>query len=121
LGDLKNHFGVIEKRNSFWKPDNNGKADRIARSIHKLFKEGKISRTEKLVRVESYPVSPYSTVKKETTCNVYFYAPTDHAGKYRWFELGSQEIYERFVTVDMLNDDKKLTKKGDGPALPQRV
>lgn len=111
LADLKNHFVVLEKRDSFRRNNHNGKADGIARSVHRLFKEGKIARTEKLIRVENYQVSPYSTVKKETTTNVYFYAPIDHAGKYRWFKLGSQEIYEGFVSADMLNGDKKLTKK----------
>lgn len=111
LADLKNHFAILEKRDSLRRANGDGKANRIVRSLLRLFKEGKIARTEKLIRVENYQVSPYSTVKKETTSNVYFYAPTDHAGKYRWFELGSQEIYEKFVTADMQNGDKKPTKR----------
>ncbi|NOZ76694.1 MAG: hypothetical protein GXO65_03265, partial [Euryarchaeota archaeon] len=111
IADLKNRLKVLEKRDSFQITKNNGRIDRIARSITRLFKEGRISRTESLIRVENYPVSPYSAVKKETTTNVYFYAPAEYAGRYAFFEHGSQEIHEKFVTFDMDNGGKRLTKK----------
>lgn len=111
LADIKNHFEVLEKRDSVRRNDGNGKSNRITRAINRLFKQGKLSRSENLVRIENYPVSPYSTVKKETTTNVYFYGPPDYAGKHAYFEVDSQEVHEKFVTVDMLGASKKMTKK----------
>ena len=102
---------MLEKRNAIRRTYGNGTADKIAKSLQRLFKDGGISRTERRVRVEHYPVSPYSTVKDETTANVYFYGPQVYAGKYAYFKVGSQEVHERFVTVSMLNGEKKLGKK----------
>ena len=73
IGDLKQAFNVLEKRDAS-RSNNWRKADMIERALRELFKKGKLSRSEKQVKLENYPASPYASVRCKTV-NVYFYAP----------------------------------------------
>lgn len=111
LADLKASFNVLEKRESA-RRKTKGKAENIRMSVLRLFKEGKISKSESLVRVEDYPASPYSTVRKTITTNVYLYAPIEYAGKFANFKLNGHYITPKFVSYEMVKDCKdERTKK----------
>jgi hypothetical protein len=85
IGDLKEAFNVIEKRDVVrshgWR-----KTDKIEYALRELFRKGRLSRSEKQVKLENYPASPYASVKSKTV-NVYFYAPADCTGKTLSFQV----------------------------------
>lgn len=111
IADLKKAFRVLEKRDSKRNRNGDGPIIRIKRSLHRLFHEGKISRTENLIRVENYPASPYSSDRKSVTTNVYFYAPIHYSGNFARFYIDEAEFSEKFISHDMLNGEKEITKK----------
>ncbi|WP_456330657.1 hypothetical protein [Archaeoglobus sp.] len=95
IGDLKEAFNVTEKRDVVksrgWR-----KTDKIEYALRELFKKGKLSRSEKQVKLENYPASPYASVKSKTV-NVYFYAPTECAGKTLSFQVYGNAVSVRFI------------------------
>lgn len=112
IADIKKSYNVLKKNQSTRIKKGTSPADRISRALNRLFKEGEISRSESLVRVENYPASPYSSQRKWVTTNVYFYAPSDAAGKHALFQIDGQEFKVSFVSYDMVKDQKKpKTKK----------
>ena len=104
IGDLKKAFNVVEKRDVVkfrgWR-----KTDQIEHALRRLFKKGKLSRSEKQVRLENYPSSPYASVKSRTV-NVYFYAPAELAGKTISFHANGKEISARFISHAERKKDK---------------
>jgi hypothetical protein len=96
IGDLKEAFNVVEKRDAVksrgWR-----KTDQIEHALRELFRKGKLSRSEKQVKLENYPASPYASVKSRTV-NVYFYAPADCAGKTLSFQMNGNAISVRFIS-----------------------
>jgi hypothetical protein len=110
LADLRSAFNVLEKREAL-RNKRDGKANRIAKALKRLFDERKISRTEGLVRVEHYPASPYASGPKSVTTNVYFYAPIEWAGKHATFSLNGAKIMQRFVSCEMVDRRRVMTKK----------
>lgn len=64
LGDFKQAFNVLEKRDSA-RSNNWRKADKIEYALRELFRKGKLSRSEKQVKLENYPASPYASVDKK--------------------------------------------------------
>jgi hypothetical protein len=109
IADLKKEFKILEKDSS--RKNTNCGRYRVAKAISSLFKENKISRSESLVRVENYPVSPYSSVKKSATSNVYFFAPVDLAGKELTFAINGKEITQKFVSYDAVKGNSKSKSK----------
>jgi len=95
IGDLKQVFSVLEKRDAS-RSNNWRKADMIERALRELFRKGKLSRSEKQVRLESYPTSPYASVRSKTV-NVYFYAPAECAGKTLSFQVYGNAVSARFI------------------------
>lgn len=95
IGDLKEVFNVTEKRDVVksrgWR-----KTDKIEYALRELFKKGKLSRSERQVRLENYPASPYASVKSKTV-NVYFYAPAECAGKTLSFQVYGNAVSVRFI------------------------
>jgi len=51
----------------------------LERALKELFKKGKISRSEKLIKIENYSISLYARLKISKPVNVYFYAPPEIA------------------------------------------
>ena len=98
IGDFKKAFNVIEKRDSS-RSNNWRKTDKIEYALRALFKKGKLSRSEKQVRLENYPASPYANVKSKTV-NVYFYAPPECAGKTLEFEVNGNIVSARFINYE---------------------
>ena len=103
IGDLKRVFGVLEKRDSA-RSKNWRSTDKIEHALRRLFKKGKLSRSEKQVRLENYPSSPYASVKSRTV-NVYFYAPAELAGKTISFHANGKEISARFISHEERKKD----------------
>jgi hypothetical protein len=96
IGDLKEVFNVVEKRDVVkscsWR-----KTDQIEHALRELFRKGKLSRSEKQVKLENYPTSPYASVKSKTV-NVYFYAPADCVGKTLSFQVNENAVSVRFIS-----------------------
>ncbi|MDI3502725.1 MAG: hypothetical protein PWR13_282 [Archaeoglobi archaeon] len=95
IGDLKRAFNVLEKRDAA-RSNNWRNADKIEYALRELFKKGRLSRSEKQVKLENNPASPYASVKGETA-NVYFYAPADCAGKVLSFKVDGNHVSARFI------------------------
>ncbi len=95
IADLKEAFNVVEKRDVA-RPRGWRKTDKIEYALRELFRKGKLSRSEKQVRLENYPASPYASVKTKTV-NVYFYAPADCAGKTLSFQVYGNAVSVRFI------------------------
>jgi len=95
IADLKEAFNVVEKRDVV-RPRGWRKTDKIKYTLRELFRKGKLSRSEKQVRVENYPASPYASVKSKTV-NVYFYAPADCARKTLSFQVYGNAVSVRFI------------------------
>lgn len=110
IGDIKRDLGVLGKNTSLREKRGNSASYRIARNLHYLFCEGKLSRSEDTARIENYPASPYST-RKSVTTNVHFYAPPEFANQLLRFRLNGQEIEQKFITRDMVNRVPGKSKK----------
>jgi len=95
IGDLKQAFSVLEKRDAS-RSNNWRRADMIERALRELFRKGKLSRSEKQVKLKNYPASPYASVKSKTV-NVYFYAPADCAGRTLSFQVYGNAVSVRFI------------------------
>jgi hypothetical protein len=109
IGDLKKEFRVRTKASS--KKKTSTERDLIARTLLHLFKAGRVCKSEKVVRVENYPLSPYARVKGKRVVNVRFYAPPDYAGKTLSFELNGSSYSLKFVDIKGVDSKPKLTKK----------
>ena len=96
IGDLKEAFGIVEKRDVV-KSGGWRKTDKIEHALRELFKKGKLSRSETQIKLENYPSSPYASIKSRTV-NVYFYAPPELAGKTVSFHANGKEISARFIS-----------------------
>ncbi|WP_148212092.1 hypothetical protein [Ferroglobus placidus] len=98
IGDLKRAFNVLEKRDAA-RSNSWRKTDKIEYALRELFKKGKLSRSEKQVRLENYPASPYASIRSRTV-NVYFYAPADCAGQVLSFEVGGNHVSAKFIRYE---------------------
>ncbi len=102
LADFKEYFGVKEKRDvksgSEWR-----EAEKIEHALRRLFKKGRISRSEELVKIEEYPTSPYASVKSKKNVKAYFYAPIEYAGRIVDFTFNGKEYSVKFVPSLALN------------------
>jgi len=111
LADFKEYFGVREKReskkSSGWRD-----ADKIEHALRRLFKKGKLSRSESMVKIENYPVSPYASVESKNV-RAYLYAPVEYAGKTIEFTLNGKSYSVKFVSYEIVKDkeSEKIRKK----------
>ena len=110
LADFKEYFGIREKRDS--KSINWRESDKIEHALRRLFKKGKISRTESMVKIEDYPVSPYASMDSKNV-RAYLYAPIEYAGRIVEFTLNGKEYSARFVSYEMIKEKEssKVKKK----------
>jgi ATP-dependent DNA ligase len=109
LADLKKELKILTKRESTKRTHT--ESDALARALQRLFKDGGISRSRELVRVERYPVSPYARGMKETTAIVRFFAPIECAGRRLSFELNGVSYELDFVDCRMESRPLTPTKK----------
>jgi hypothetical protein len=109
IGDLKKEFGVRTKASSTKKTST--ERDLIARTLLHLFKAGRVCKSERVVRVGSYPVSPYAKIKGKRVVNVRFYAPPEYAGETICFELNGSSYSLRFIDIRGVDSRPRLTKK----------
>jgi|Deesub1362A_J573_1020465.scaffolds.fasta_scaffold01990_10 hypothetical protein len=121
MGDLKEFFEIKEKRNSSretWR-----KSDRIEQALRKLFRNGRLSRSEERVRIENYRSSPFSG-RKTTTVNVYFYAPSEYAGKTLSFSTSGNRLSLKFIRHEERKKERPKKEmvlevlKGSNTAMP---
>ncbi len=111
LADFKEYFGVREKReskkSSGWRD-----TDKIEHALRRLFKKGKLSRSESMVKIENYPVSPYASVDSKNV-RVYLYASVEYAGRRVEFMLNGKSYSVEFVSYEMIKKKEscKIKKK----------
>jgi ATP-dependent DNA ligase len=110
LGDLKRALGIRSKRDSAKR--SHTESDGLSRQLHRLFVRGRVSKSKETARVEGYPASPYSRVRKEVTTNVKFYAPPEYAGRRISFTLNGTGYSLDFIDYKAYKAlDKEPTKK----------
>lgn len=109
MGDLKKEYRVLTKSSSAKK--SNTERDLLARNLHHLYRAGRLSKSDRVVRVKGYPVSPYSKYKENRVVNVRFYAPPGCAGKTLSFELNGEDCELCFVKHGMMEERPTMTKK----------
>jgi hypothetical protein len=109
IGDLKKKYRVLTKSRSSKK----GMTERelLAWNLRRLYKAGRLSRSDRLARIREYPVSPYARDKKKRVVNVRFYAPPECAGKTLSFEVNGESYEFYFVRYGMLEERPSMTKK----------
>lgn len=102
IGDLKKKYRVITESRSSKK----GMTERelLTLNLRRLYKAGRLRKSDRVARVREYPVSPYTKNKGNRVVNVRFYAPPKCAGRTLSFEL-------YFVRQGMLEERPSLTKK----------
>jgi len=112
MADFKKAFGVVEKREAVrarkWR-----NADRVEYALRKLFEKNMLSRTERQVRIENYPVSPYASVESKTV-NVYFYAPVELAGRTVEFFFNGKETLRDSYAMSKSNSSSYATPRLEG-------
>ena len=109
VGDIKSDLRVLTKRASIRVTHTDG--DAIVRHLLRLFNKGRICKSESLARVEEYPASPYSTVKRKAAANVRFYAPIEYAGKKIEFEINGTSYSLKFTDCNAEKSDEPTKKE----------
>ena len=105
LVDFKEYFGIRKKRDSKsinWRE--------IEHALRRLFKKGKISRTESMIKIEDYPVSPYASMDSKNV-KAYLYAPIEYAGRILEFTLNEKEYLAKFVSYEMIKEKESSKVK----------